>query len=557
MPYRPGARPPLADQFYYLRNFEAVLAAVSGRYGDLLTAAERRFIARFAEAPRTARALLVRMVMRRGELFREGKLVYAEIGAPADAVRPLVAEGWVDDRPTLSFDELQKLLTKAELLRHFGVDGAARTRRKETLAAELSALGIKPQTYEAWCGGAPERVYRLLAAPLCDRFRLLFFGNFRQDWSEFVLAELGIFAYEPVAPAPEARAFARRGHIDVFEAMYRCRERLHAGQPPGEIRDALPPPIADCDWLEERRARLQFQIAGALERAGDPQAAATLCAACAAPGARLRAIRLLARARQWEAAHALALRARQDVAQGSAERDAVDRLLPRLERRLRLPGVGPQRRPAVPEFELALRRPAAPGRVEPLVRDHLSSAAAGAIAVHYVENGLVNSLFGLLCWSAVFAPIPGAFFHQFHRGPADFGSGRFFARRRREFAACFAQLGSGAYRATIRRHFAEKRGIESPFVAWGLLDEELLECALACFPPEHLRRWFEWIAADVRSNRAGFPDLVEFHPADSRYRLIEVKGPGDRVQDNQRRLLEYCVAHGMPVAVCRVRWADG
>jgi hypothetical protein len=35
--------------------------------------------------------------------------------------------------------------------------------------------------------------------------------------------------------------------------------------------------------------------------------------------------------------------------------------------------------------------------------------------------------------------------------------------------------------------------------------------------------------------------------------MIEVKGPGDRLQDNQRRFLEFCVSHDMPVSVCYVR----
>jgi hypothetical protein len=68
-----------------------------------------------------------------------------------------------------------------------------------------------------------------------------------------------------------------------------------------------------------------------------------------------------------------------------------------------------------------------------------------------------------------------------------------------------------------------------------------------------LRVWFEWIVRDPE-NRAGFPDLVQFWPLERRYRMIEVKGPGDRLQDNQRRLLEYCVSHGMPVSVCHVQW---
>jgi len=188
------------------------------------------------------------------------------------------------------------------------------------------------------------------------------------------------------------------------------------------------------------------------------------------------------------------------------------------------------------------------------VRDLLALQADGD-AIYYVENALVNSLFGLLCWKAIFAPIPGAFFHDFQYGPADLSSGHFYRRRQREFAACLAELGSDQYKATIRQHFAAKAGIQSPFVAWGILSPQLLERALWCFPAAHLRLWFEWIARDVPENRAGFPDLVQFWPREQRYRMIEVKGPGDRLQDNQRRLLEFCASHQIPVAVCYVRWA--
>lgn len=38
--------------------------------------------------------------------------------------------------------------------------------------------------------------------------------------------------------------------------------------------------------------------------------------------------------------------------------------------------------------------------------------------------------------------------------------------------------------------------------------------------------------------------------------MIEVKGPGDRLQDNQLRWLDFCAEHGMPVSVCYVQWAD-
>ncbi|NER66633.1 VRR-NUC domain-containing protein, partial [Pseudomonas sp. MAFF212427] len=48
----------------------------------------------------------------------------------------------------------------------------------------------------------------------------------------------------------------------------------------------------------------------------------------------------------------------------------------------------------------------------------------------------------------------------------------------------------------------------------------------------------------------------QFWPEQRRYRMIEVKGPGDRLQDNQLRWIEFCTAHGLPIQVCHVQWAQ-
>lgn len=174
--------------------------------------------------------------------------------------------------------------------------------------------------------------------------------------------------------------------------------------------------------------------------------------------------------------------------------------------------------------------------------------------VYYVENTLINSLFGLLCWPAIFKAMPGAFFHPFHRGPADLHSADFYLRRSSDFAACLAQLDDGSYQATIRATLAAKHGIVSPFVSWDVLDDGLLDLALACIPAAHLKKAFERILLDIKSNRSGFPDLIQFWPAEQRYRMIEVKGPGDRLQDNQLRWIAYCAEHAMPVSVCYLQW---
>jgi len=194
-----------------------------------------------------------------------------------------------------------------------------------------------------------------------------------------------------------------------------------------------------------------------------------------------------------------------------------------------------------------------PTRVEQLAAQGLCQPDA---PVHYVENSLINSLFGLLCWDAIFAPVAGAFFHEFQAGPADLHAPQFRQRREAEFSRCLGQLCGNAYRDTIHRNYQLKQGLQSPFVFWDVLHPQLLELALDCLPPRHLQACCERILLEPRANRAGLPDLVQFWPEQRRYRLIEVKGPGDRLQDNQIRWLSFCVSHGIPAAVCYVRWRE-
>jgi hypothetical protein len=273
-------------------------------------------------------------------------------------------------------------------------------------------------------------------------------------------------------------------------------------------------------------------------------------AGCRFPGARGRAIRVLEKNGQYAEAHAL-LQLASAAPESDAERQHLLRIGPRLARRLGHARQAARRHPAADRIDLCLPMPDGDWWVEGVVRDHL---AADGAPVFYVENALANAMFGLLCWRAIFSAIPGAFFHPFHRAPADLHSPDFHQRRAAEFAACLAELEDGRYRATIRRQFSEKAGIQSPFLIWDWLSEELIELALDCIPAAHLKKWCERILHDVKANRTGFPDLIQFWPAERRYRMIEVKGPGDRLQDNQLRWLEYCGAHAMPVSVCYLQW---
>lgn len=542
----------LENRFYYLDNFHTVVTWIGDRYAGLLDDGERDFIARFADMPQPSRALLVRMVMRKGELFRSGKLRYEEIGDTHEAAALLADAGWVDGDPLLTLEQLFGLLTKTEIETLFRPHlPRAASRKSEQLDALRNAFP-EARTFAQWHADTDERVYRLRIGPLCDRLRLMFFGNLHQDWTEFVLSDLGIYRYEKVEFSTSSQAFRSRKDVDDYLHLFRCRERFEAGEPVEEVLADVPVDPLDNSWLEQRRAKLLFHVAQHVERLQEWDHALRLYTGIRHPGARVRTIRVMELCGRHDAALALAQEAAGQP-ESEAESQQLQRMLPRLLRKLGQPKPPALKQRPVTQFDLCLPQPQHAYCVEELVRDHIAQPDAPA---WYVENTLINSLFGLLCWNAVFTAVPGAFFHPFHAGPADLHSADFRLRRGKVFEECLSALDSDRYKHIIRQRYRDKSGILSPFVYWDILDEDLLALALDCIPASHLKHLFERILLDIRSNRSGFPDLIQFWPSEKRYRMVEVKAPGDRLQDNQLRWLDFFAEYDMPVAVCYVQWAE-
>ncbi|MBV9912575.1 MAG: VRR-NUC domain-containing protein [Sinobacteraceae bacterium] len=555
----PQPPPPVGRPFYYLDNFRTALHSLQQRYGDLLSDAERGFLTTFSRLPPLSAALLVRMIGRKGDLFRSSRLRYAEIGCPHAAAEPLMQVGWLQADPLLSPEELGRLLRRAELAAVVASPGCMQLRKDEllrTLMLQRSAA----RTWSKWWCATDEQVYRLCVQQLSQALRLIFFGNFRQTWAEYVLTDLGIFRYETLPGDAMTRAFQSRAQIEIFLQMYRCQQQLEAGDDPQVLLAMLPEPLSADDWLEARRGKLEFEIAQRCERLGLLEQAITLYRRCPYSGARVRLARVLERAQRFAEAlqitEAHCERAHCERAHGEQpprefERQQLARIGLRLRRRSGAPAAPPSPAPLWPRLRLSLPCTERPARLEQSCADLLARADA---PVFYVESRLLNSLFGLLFWDAIFAPLPGAFFHEFQAAPADLFASNFASRRATQIAHCFAHLESTGYREIIEHHYHARQDVQSPFVCWGLLSEALLDLALECIAPDHLRLYFTRLLQDLQMNHTGLPDLIQLVPGTRSYRLIEVKGPGDRLQDNQRRWLHFCVAHALPAQVLHVGW---
>jgi hypothetical protein len=266
----------LPPELYYLSNFRVALAWVAERYEDLLTPEEQVFIEQFSTSPHPSQALLVRMVMRKGVHFRLSKLNYSEIGDTHSAAEHLLDCDWISVQAPLRSTELVELMTKDELLAHAPLTDRRASQKKSELREQLLALEHLEQPFNAWCPTLDDRLYSLQIAELCDRLRLMFFGNLSQDWTEFVLADLGIYRYEQVDISPESRGFRTRRGVDDYVRLRNYRLLLEAGEPLSKwLPDLLAFETAN-PYLRSRQSKLLFQIGQQLEKLGELELALSL-----------------------------------------------------------------------------------------------------------------------------------------------------------------------------------------------------------------------------------------------------------------------------------------
>jgi hypothetical protein len=82
-----------------------------------------------------------------------------------------------------------------------------------------------------------------------------------------------------------------------------------------------------------------------------------------------------------------------------------------------------------------------------------------------------------------------------------------------------------------------KRGIVNPLVSWGLLESIPLQQWLDALPLHWVRQLSHFLIRNLADYRKGFPDLFVVHP-DGTPELVEVKGPTDQLQPQQRAWFE-------------------
>ncbi|WP_257288542.1 MULTISPECIES: VRR-NUC domain-containing protein [unclassified Endozoicomonas] len=527
---------------YYLINFQSLLDFVTYQYEDLLVDDESTFINHFRNASEPARRLYVRLICRKGPLFRSDTLKYPEILDITPAARELEKLGLMAINTDTDVSEMVKLGTKAELLKWFSSvsDISSKLKRPDLVERIVTEVSQSPTL--------PFDIYEPLFAEQVKNLQFLFFGNLHQDLTEFVLQDLGLNKFENYSLEKNSRLFKTRSELNdalklsqlgilAYEAEFE-KDSKALCYLQHELPDQPASPI-----LKRRFSRLVNRIARALERTEQFDEALRLFAQSNLPPATERMARIRHKLGEIEASKAICTTIVNNPA-SDMELEFAKRFIRKLKG-----DRASRKQPRFSEKHLSLSDNSE--RVELQVQKHFQNKGWETF---YVENTLICGLAGLLFWDILFADIPDAFFHPFQSAPADLSTPDFYRKRQALFENRFRQLEASNVTREALTIYEQKQGIANRLVYWPRLSEKLITLACDLIPWTHLKAMLEKLVFDFAHNRTGFPDLILFKPESQEYRWVEVKGPGDRLQENQKRWLAFFAERDMPAEVIYVDW---
>ncbi len=561
---------------YYVGNFLAILDFVDSHYDDVLTVDEKTFSRTFRSLSLDARRLYVRLMSRKGPLFRSDTLVYNEIDDIEGAAEELVQKGFLEVNGPWELEHELVLLRKPEILKLISCCAqsshpvpsttALKALRRDQLVELAMAIPNQHEVRDYLRGLF--HLYRPLKEREILIYRLLFFGNLYQDLTEFVVTDLGHVRYESYKIRKKDRLFRSR---EVLEHTFRLIELNDAfyqtveGRSVNEIDanallsliEYLPEQgaVEEDPGLRRMRDNLINGVARHLERIGNHGQALHLYRLAALPPSRERQVRILERQGTTEEALELCRKIMSDPWE-ETELEFAERYIRKLSRKLGLPVVKVES-VEMPTENLELVHNPLMSIEEAVLRYFQEQGFSG----YHAENVLWVGLFGLAFWDIVFLSLPGTFFNRYQRGPRDLFRPEFRRRRAKLIEERLNHIESSqSWLNEILDLYDRKRGIANDLVHWKFLSRELLEQSVNLVPRRHLVAIFDKLSQNPGANKSGFPDLILF-PAPrrqtaTRYELIEVKGPGDQLQIKQKRWLKYFAKNGIPYRIIRVQWQE-
>ena len=557
---------------YYASNLREVIGHLDKHQLDVLGPQAADDLRRIASLDEQPLRLLARLITRTTEIVRCNALNYAEVDNTEQCLVTLTDAGLIESCPPIAADALLARLRVAEIRQLFP-RREQRCKTKQALVsmvlhhygdAQIQAIVAQQIQWVGLCIG--DSLQRMLIA---------YFGSARKDFSDFVIRDLGLVQFEDYGLDANCRVFDSaadmQSYLDLL-VLQRLPARQRAAALPWLlrlIRQTRAPGDPNPD-LRRRQDRLLIEWGRDFERETDFAAALTCYAAAHAHPARERQVRILSKLAKTKPPAAtpqgIGL-SHLPADPATAARDLLERmhgepvslneklfadkqlsLISKANANSKLSALNDL---PTPWRETLWRVTHAPyPNVEQRVLGEL--VGNGGSGWH-VENALFTSLLGLAFWDCIFAPIAGMFSHAFQSGPRDLYWPDFRHRRSERIANRLRLLAKpGALWREIHATHATKFGLSCSLVSWPFMHPNVLAAVQQSMSSEQLLGVFDFMLTDLRQTRTGLPDLFVCY-APGAFELVEVKGPGDQLQPNQRVWLNQLSELGIPCRVIMLR----
>ena len=524
-----------------------MLDFVRRHYPHVLRAEELSFIRDFLALDKAAQCLYVRLVNRKGRVFRARRLRYPEIGNLEPALAELRNTGFALGPGPEHFEDVLRCLTRNELIDHLAPAcvGISRSLRKPEYV-EFALTHADRERFLSATSGIGLFVQGRL--DIVEYLLFLYFGKLPDGLSQFTMRDLGLTRVQDPGDHYEPRFNERE---EAEENYYFCRELKRVAdtnEPAAVLRLAG----ASASWPEpvypgaaRLRDDLAYKLGRQSEKLGDDGLALTVYARGESARCRERRVRLLLK---------------------RSDRDAARRLL---EACIENPASDSELLFARDVFErkFAGKRTAETTDLlraaETIDLDESAIGAPESAAVRWfqargyqafrVENTLWRMLFGLVFWDELFASNASERHSPFEWLPASLSDGSFYLRHQERVETKLGKLSDSKWLKqqlllASTRHYGTANGM----FRWRRTTIDALLQMVDHLDTGNLAALLRQLCQRYNDVRHGYPDLLVIDDAGARF--VEIKTDGDLIRPNQRSRLEQLRQAGLRADIVRVRW---
>ena len=518
---------------YYAENLVFLVENVVSEYSDVLSSNEAKVAQSILLLSVDGKRLFARIAMRKVEMLRVDKVNYAEVANLEETLDELAFADLVDRNLEIELGDSLCALTISEL-RNLVPELKLKGRKNEHVKQILESNRSDD------IGARVHRSYRWFQLCVHDELRifsLLFFGNLRDDFSAFVLRDLGLFRFENYRLDRTTRLFPDRESIDTYIRISNAQEiveelgmEVDDTVATGIVREFANP--VSHPILERKRSKLLNVIGRNFERSEGYVEALDTYSYSTLPPARERIARIFRRQGNIDECSRILTTIRDDP--WSLEELEFARSFGR--KKSRNEGLCIEKRKLNVEI---------PDSIEEHAIRELQ--LEGYEAWHF-ENLFPLAVFGLLYWDWIFSPSEGAFVNAFQNAPIDLFMPEFFERRK---VTCADPLvTSGSLKREIVAWIERKSGVSNALVDWRVCTSDAFRKCLDAISTQELTVLLEILVKDLRQLRSGFPDLTAID-CEGHIEFIEVKSPSDQLQRNQLIWIRELTQAKVPVKVLR------